>query len=175
MKNQIFDHCPQWVPEKVCLACDVCCRFTDVDSFWRPKVAKGEPIEEYFTKEGSAVKELFFSPCGRLKAVKDEDTCPCVFFQRESNECKVYMQRPLECRIYPFLLLKKSKGVAVGVHLACPYVTEKYGTEEFDESVKEVQRFLHAPEMHFFITENTCLAGEYLGYEDQIQELFILE
>ncbi len=37
-----------------------------------------------------------------LKEKKIEDSYECVFYDRESNGCKIYMARPNQCKTFPF-------------------------------------------------------------------------
>ena len=37
-----------------------------------------------------------------LKENKIEDSYECVFYDRESNGCKIYMARPSQCKTFPF-------------------------------------------------------------------------
>jgi len=37
-----------------------------------------------------------------LKENKIEDSYECVFYDRESNGCKIYMARPQQCKTFPF-------------------------------------------------------------------------
>ncbi|QOP45325.1 YkgJ family cysteine cluster protein [Sulfurimonas paralvinellae] len=37
-----------------------------------------------------------------LKEKKIDDSYECVFYDRESNGCKIYMARPNQCKTFPF-------------------------------------------------------------------------
>ena len=37
-----------------------------------------------------------------IKEYKFNDSYECVFYDRESNGCKIYMARPLQCKTFPF-------------------------------------------------------------------------
>jgi Fe-S-cluster containining protein len=37
-----------------------------------------------------------------LKEIKVDDSYECVFYDRESNGCKIYMARPTQCKTFPF-------------------------------------------------------------------------
>lgn len=42
---------------------------------------------------------------GVLKLIKKKpDTGTCVFLDDKTNKCTIYNKRPLECRLYPFVL-----------------------------------------------------------------------
>jgi hypothetical protein len=96
---------PQLVPSRVCLACDVCCRFPDADSFLRP----------YFTADEirSAValgldRASFPDPAGGQVALVPNPSgegylCPA--FDPATFHCRIYEARPLDCRIYPLALM----------------------------------------------------------------------
>ncbi len=54
--------------------------------------------EEEFRKEYLFQKGYKFS----IKEQKYNDSYECVFYDRESNGCKIYMARPNQCKTFPF-------------------------------------------------------------------------
>ena len=156
---------PQFVSQEVCLSCDGCCRFAEKNSSWRPKVAR-EKIDECYRQE--------LDEDGYIKATERRGRIQCVFFQPEDHTCHVYERRPFECRLYPFLLMRKGDDVAVGVHLSCPYIQEKWQETEFRHYVEELQRYFQKQEVLEFIRRNQELLGNYSGCEQEVERLFEL-
>lgn len=37
-----------------------------------------------------------------IKEIKYNDSFECIFYDRESNGCKIYQARPTQCRTFPF-------------------------------------------------------------------------
>jgi Fe-S-cluster containining protein len=169
----IVSDIPQWVPQKVCLTCDGCCRFKDEQSPWRPKVAKSE-----YASPGIVEKIFSAQHVGQdhfLKAVQETNVCRCTFFDLPSKTCSIYPQRPFECRLYPFLLTRSEKGdgAAIYVHLACPHIQETHLTPGFREFVQQLKDYFHQKNVKAFIQANkNVLVSDYSAYADEIAFLF---
>ena len=124
---------PQYVPQEVCLACQGCCRFTRKDSEWQPQVTAVDRDRP----GGLKASDVDFK--GRVKTESCGKKFKCRFINEKNNHCGIYPARPLDCRLYPFLVVA---GKEVCVHLACPFVQETYDTQGFEEYVAELKKFL---------------------------------
>ena len=153
------------MPQEVCLSCDGCCRFAGQNSSWRPKVAR-EEIGDCYRQE--------LDEDGYIKAIDRRGQIQCVFFQAGDHTCHIYERRPFECRLYPFLLIKKGDDPAIGVHLSCPYVQEKWHDAEFQRYVEELQKYFQKQEVLEFIRRNPLLIGNYSKHGQEIEHLFKL-
>lgn len=115
---------PQLVTSDDCFACDVCCRFPEQDS----------PLAPYFTPDEiktavarGVAPERFSDPGGcRIELVR-HPTGPgylCPAFDPASNGCRIYADRPLDCRLYPFVVMHAPDGRAtiLGADRKCPVV-----------------------------------------------------
>jgi Fe-S-cluster containining protein len=143
----------QIVPQVVCLSCDVCCRFPDKQSAWRPVFAKEE-------KE-RIDKNLSLDANNKINLVpyKDFYICPC--FTTESNRCKVYDARPFDCQLYPFLLIRKNNKIFLGIDKKCPYTKVIFGEETKKSYIDYLARELTLPGNIEWLRENPCLFGAY--------------
>jgi uncharacterized protein len=118
---------PQLVPSSACLRCDVCCRFPDADS----------PLRPYFTSEeiSQAVDRGL-----EVKAFPDRHGCQvtvvpdaqgegfaCPAFESQSNTCRIYEQRPLDCQLYPLAMMWNAAQdqVVLGWDAKCPFMQEQ--------------------------------------------------
>ncbi|MEK9138393.1 MAG: YkgJ family cysteine cluster protein, partial [Bacteroidota bacterium] len=128
----------QIVPSKVCLACDVCCRFLEPDSFLAPIFTDSEMK----TAIAHDIDANLFRPMadgrsGRitLKPHREMYICPC--FNPETSECNIYPIRPLDCHIYPFALMYDPTGtqVVLGVDMFCPFGEAQIRTEAFQRYI----------------------------------------
>ncbi len=120
---------PQIVPQEWCLKCRICCRFPDSDTekvqapTWSPSEAKwayaagGEP--SWFKKTDSSPTLL-----PKLHSCGEGYRCPA--FKPELNTCSIYESRPLDCRLYPFVLTRDPSGtkVVLAMDTKCPYLEE---------------------------------------------------
>ena len=165
----------QFVPQEVCLKCDGCCRFKDEESLWRPKIA-GEEIK-LAVKNGLA-EEVFSKKTvgddGHLRTVSCAGNHFCTFFHPGDNTCGIYRNRPFECRLYPFILTKRNQRVVICVHLLCPFIQEKRHDPAFKVYVDYLKFFFNESDVIDFLRRNPSLAGDYAGYEEELEYLFAL-
>lgn len=137
---------PQCVPSRVCVSCDVCCRFPEPDSFLRPyftadeireAVAHGVDRGRFPDPAGSQV-DLVPNPSG------EGYLCPA--FDPATSHCRIYANRPLDCQIYPLALMwsreaggeelgERGEGmeVVLGWDTKCPFLREGEGRGAGDE------------------------------------------
>lgn len=125
-----------FVPQEVCLGCRGCCRYSRSQTSWLPfflaeeiagLVARKIVPADFFPKGAGALRGA------RIHCVKGEGEaayfCPCL--DPAKNICRIYHNRPLDCRLYPFLLAARESGVYLCADGMCPYVAETHGTELF--------------------------------------------
>jgi Fe-S-cluster containining protein len=139
-----------------CLRCEVCCRFPSAASPLAPyfshaemerAVAAGMPGDAFplgrygpgfsarlvdlaQTAEGAENAEeriirRSVSAISAPSAVKFGVRCPA--FRPATNDCAAYAARPLDCRLYPFMLLYDADGkeVFLGLDTYCPASAER--------------------------------------------------
>ncbi len=111
--------------------CRACCRFSDEN--WLPNLLEQEK------------KQLGVDRVRTIPAEEGQDAC-CEFLDRESQHCRIYSDRPFECRLYPFLLVRSGQTLALAVHLACPYLRRELGNKEFWQYVAYLRQELKVPE-----------------------------
>jgi Fe-S-cluster containining protein len=57
-------------------------------------------------------------------------------FLNEQNRCSIYADRPLECRLYPYILNYKNEEISLILHNGCPQ-KEKSQLPEIPERIKQ--------------------------------------
>src|SRR3989338_3332366 len=118
----MFEDLKQFVAEDVCLSCDGCCRFKEPDSLLRPRLtqeemeqpAQGGLAEKIFSKEDVDFKN-------QIKTAACGGEHHCRFFSSSTNACAVYQNRPFECRLYPFVLVRSRDRIQLSAHHHCPF------------------------------------------------------
>ena len=150
----------QMVPSSLCFTCDVCCRFPEETSFLAP----------YFTKEEialvPALKKKFFDS---LEGAKTElirhpegEGCLCPHFDHKTQHCTIYEERPLDCRIYPFAILRDREGdVALGIDTKCPFIQEHAWDPQMKRDAAEVKAFLESDPIVSILEGHPGLIGRY--------------
>lgn len=99
----------------------------------------------------------------------------CRFYNTENGECGVYQDRPLECRIYPFVLTQQEGKPAVSVHLECPYVQQTKGSAKYQEYVEFLQQYLADDERLAVLQSHPHLFGAYESSQDELETVFNLD
>lgn len=179
----MFQNFPDYVPEQTCLSCQGCCRFDAVNSLWRPKISEEEIEDIHQTVDvgrkiytsGTVDQEHSLKTSDIPKSHQSTAYCKCAFFDIEKNKCKVYKQRPFDCRLYPFLLIKKSGAYFVGVHLNCPFIEKTRRQQMFKDHAEKLKGFFAQPDVLEYFKRHKFLAGEFAEYQHEIDCLFKLE
>ncbi len=115
---------PQPVPSATCLACEVCCRFPEKDSFLRPYFT----AEEIHAAVSAGVSPTSFSDSqgGQVSVVPNPEgegfICPA--FDPGTHHCRIYAVRPLDCQLYPFAIMwdQERQMVLFGWDSLCPFL-----------------------------------------------------
>ena len=104
MKTQLH----QIIPNEVCFACDVCCRFLDADSPLAPIFTEAErervilhnADRVQFRPQADRKSAQIVLEASRLENALTGYICP--FFDEDTSHCTIYPIRPLDCQLYPF-------------------------------------------------------------------------
>jgi len=124
---------------KVCLACDGCCRFKDESSLWAPYGIKTQKYHDYFI---------------------------CEMFDPVLNKCRDYINRPFDCRAYPFLLHKNRYKFFLALHTECCFVKKIYGTEELTRLIEYMVSFIEKKEVKDFLKDKSDI---FISYPEGIR------
>lgn len=158
----------QLIPSKTCLSCEFCCRFPKPNTVWQPRLTAGEISA--FDKLGFKNKILK----GAVKSKAQGKFFACSFLRSSKNACGIYRQRPLECRLYPFVLMVGKDGVLLAAHLACPFVLENIKTAEFKRHAAYLKKYFSRESSRKFIKANPAIAQNYHGYAKELVSLFTI-
>lgn len=124
----------QFIPSDFCLGCRGCCRFARNPSIW--------------------------APSGR-QLVKNNGEYICVNLQKD-NYCQAYSRHPLDCQLYPFLLVRKGNSLRLGLHKACSFIAnhnpQPGALKEYTEYLKER---LRTDEFIAALQNNPEMAADY--------------
>lgn len=154
----------QIVPNQVCFACDVCCRFPEETSFLAPVFTEMEIVRAV---EVGVEKTLFQqNKDGKSAQIKLAPylhmyICPC--FAPSTGRCKIYPFRPLDCQIYPFALMydETYTKVVLGVDTKCPFIHQIIDTEAFADYTDYLADFIESDNIVETIKDNWSLIGRY--------------
>ncbi len=164
MNHMPFKKLKQIVPEKLCSKCEVCCRFVEKKSVFAPRLLEADLKILFEAGLSPDITEGFRF---RLKEEGSLYFCPC--FKKEDNICKFYNQRPLECRLYPFLVARKDNKIFLAVDSKCPWVSEKI-IEKNADYILSLKKFLQSPDLMQMMLENKSFLGDY-SHDPTVQYL----
>ncbi|MBU4334769.1 MAG: vacuolar protein sorting-associated protein 54, partial [Candidatus Omnitrophica bacterium] len=71
------------------------------------------------------------------------------------------------------LLVRKGDNILLSVHLACPYVQDHRGDEEFDRYVGYLKEFFLGGEAKELLGDYTKIANDYSEHEKEVEDLYI--
>ena len=160
----------QFIPQEICLGCDICCRFTSCDTIWAP-IFTEEEIK--LLVDSNTLPPLLFTETKskhthriNLKPYKDYFICPC--FNPQDNKCKIYHDRPFECRLYPFLLVKEKDKFCLAYDKKCAYMK--------DDTNKDREGYVECLRSEFKKKENQAFLRQHqeLFFEYPLDDIVIV-
>ena len=153
---------PQIVPSRVCLTCDVCCRFPERDSFLRPYFTAEEITRAI---ERGADPAWFPDPTGSQVTVVpnpqgDGHLCPA--FDPATSQCRIYDARPLDCQLYPLAVMWNAEHdqAVLGWDTQCPFLRDQV-PEEIRTFTDRMASRLEQEEMIAVFARHPRLIGRF--------------
>jgi len=135
----------QFVPSDYCLKCVGCCRFLENPTIWAPQ---------------------------GFRLVKNNNGYRCEHLREENNRCAIYPQRPLDCRLYPFLLVKKGSSLQLGLHKSCCFVEEKQpAPADIQTYAQYLKNRLNSASFISALRKNPEIAADYQENVELIADL----
>jgi Fe-S-cluster containining protein len=139
---------PSFVPSEVCLRCQGCCRFSEARSSWSPNLTKEE-------------RQAFPGTGYKLALEARGDGFICSQFDPGSSECRRYAERPLECRLYPFVVHRKAGLAYLAVDRNCPFVEESYSSPFFSGILDAYRALCGSEEFRSLVRDNPQIVQDY--------------
>ncbi len=167
----MIEQLKQFVPSRVCLQCDGCCRFKSADSPWRPKLGP----EESTGLAHKITHKDWLDDDGHIRTLRHCGENLCRFFNPGDHTCQIYDNRPFECALYPFVLSRSSEGVDVYVHLSCPYVQDTEGSAVLEGYIGYLKGYFQIPAVLDFLKRNAALIHDYSPFFSEMQHLFTIK
>ena len=135
----------QFIPSEFCLRCFGCCRFSQNPSIWAP---------------------------AGFKLVEDNDGYACEKLDIKNNTCRIYEKRPLDCRLYPFLLVKNDNSFQLGLHKSCYFIEEKQpAPADIKTYAQYLKNRLNSASFISAIRKNPEIAADYQENVELIADL----
>ncbi len=150
----------QIIPEGFCLSCRGCCRFSSADSAWQPSLCD----EEISRMVARRIPPAAVTGAKKARVVPDltqTNAYVCTFLNTGDNRCAIYKDRPLECRLYPFLLCRRGGSVVLACHMQCPFMKGHFEEAAVKEHIRLLARVLAREEYRAILKNNPHLIQEY--------------
>jgi Fe-S-cluster containining protein len=139
----------QFIPAGGCQGCRGCCRFGQLGGPWSP---------HFLDIEEEAAGRVRLVPSG--KAGENAFVCSCL--DRKTGLCGIYGQRPLECRLYPFLLHRQKDVIFLAVDDRCPAVSARQDSPDFAAYVARLESLFSSAEWQEVLVRNRERIPSYL-------------
>lgn len=143
---------------KSCLTCKVCCRFPE----------KYSPLIPYFLdKENGSYYGR------RIDVIKSGDGYICPYFAPDKNICSIYSKRPLDCKLYPFMVTYDDtyKKVILVLDNNCPNAKEFESLDSIEISLPNIG-FINDPQPNtVFVKELPKLTEFVFGKSGRFRKL----
>ena len=160
----------QFIPEKECLSCYGCCRYSQKHTVWAPLFLFDEIVE--LTAKNIVPCCLFthvdahYGEAARIDLIEQSTghsltgfICPC--FDPGSNKCKIYAHRPFDCSLYPFLLARSGDQAYLAVDENCPYIKKISSTQGMLDYVQYLVEFFSSGDIIKAVKDDPRIAQEY--------------
>lgn len=170
------------------MACDVCCRFHEEKSSWRPRVTEAEITASSRRQDRCFSSQVFNDGGPMIRTIPWKEQHVCYFFTPPGGNpaspggptprqgtCGIYPHRPFECQTYPFIVIRRPEQVEVYVHLACPYIQQHLHTPEYAAYVDYLKTYFREKAVQRFLPGYLKLFPDYPGCGDELQFLFTIE
>jgi Fe-S-cluster containining protein len=148
----------QIIPQEACLKCQGCCRFAAKDSVWNVRLLREE-------NDDLCGKDLTIE----LLANIGQGNFICKFLNTVDNKCFVYAKRPFECRLYPFLINRRSDKIYLSLDLQCPYAKNNIKRQAFGSYCQYLAGLFCTPKYKSVLKNNLHIIQEYDGSENIIE------
>lgn len=147
----------------ICQQCRGCCKFEKNEKYFSPVFTKKEietaKIDRKLSKKKS--DNVF-----QIKLIESKfgDYLVCPLLNEESHLCKIYPNRPMDCKLWPIIFMfdKNKKDVLVSCFdKSLCKVIENMSDKEFEEYIKNVFKFIKSNNIIDQLKKHKELIWEY--------------
>ena len=137
---------PQLISSEICLDCPVCCRFPEkqatLSPFFFPEERKS--VDSLHTQTKGSFREAALGAASKAQLVTCGHGWACSFFNPEDHTCQVYEARPLDCSMYPAVIMHSEdhQKVLVGADMKCPALRRPDVAAKLKDYLDSIQRYL---------------------------------
>ncbi|MEO0281743.1 MAG: YkgJ family cysteine cluster protein [candidate division WOR-3 bacterium] len=147
----------------ICQSCRGCCKFKKDEEYFSPVFTKNEI-------QNAKIKKKMFKKKSdnvfQIKLVKSKigDYLICPFLDEKTHLCKIYINRPMDCKLWPIIFMfdKKKKDVLIACFdKSFCKILEKMDEDEFEKYKNNVLEFIKSNKILDQLKEHKELIWDY--------------
>jgi Fe-S-cluster containining protein len=164
---------PQLIPSEICLECPVCCRFPEKQASLSPFFFPEERNQAQSIKSKGSFRESALSAASKAELVACGHGFACSFFNPEDHTCQTYEARPLDCSMYPAVVMesKDHQKVLLGADTKCPALSRPSVTAKLQKYLDSIQRYLESTTLSSLIRKYPQFISEFQEEVVEVREL----
>jgi|SRR5581483_1529346 len=164
---------PQLVPSEICLECPVCCRFPDKQALLSPFFFPEERSQVDLIQTRGTFREAAKGRSSKAELVACGHGFACSFFNPEDHTCQVYEARPLDCSMYPAVIMHSAdhQKVLVGADTKCPALKRPLVAARLKNYLNWIQRYLESTTLSSLIRKYPHFISEFQEEVVETREL----
>ena len=164
---------PQLIASEICLECPVCCRFPEKQASLSPFFFPEErTLAESIQSKGS-YREAAMGQASKAQLVTCGHGYACSFFNPEDHTCQIYEARPLDCSMYPAVIMHSAdhQKVLIGADTKCPALRRSDVAAKLSNYLDVIQRYLESTTLSSSIKKFPQFISEFQEEVVEVREL----
>jgi uncharacterized protein len=164
---------PQLIPSEVCLECPVCCRFPEKQAALSPFFFPEERNQAEALHQKGFYREAARGQASKAGLVACGHGFACSFFNPEDHTCQVYEARPLDCSMYPAVIMHSAdrQKVFLGADTKCPALSRPTVAAKLQQYLDWIQRYLESTTLSSLIRKYPHFIIEFQEEVVEVREL----
>ncbi len=133
-----------FISSEDCFRCKKCCRFYRGYESYAPLF--DEKLKSFFVISGIIGENSFKKVCKnawQLQLKRKAGKNSMCDFLGEENKCRIYNKRNLDCKLYPFSMMRKKGKVFLAVDRECPVIANKFKAQSFEKYADYIKNYLN--------------------------------
>jgi uncharacterized protein len=162
---------PQLIPSEICLDCPVCCRFPEKQAALSPFFFPAEREKAETLQTAGSFREP--GPASKAGLVECGHGFACSFFNPGDHTCRIYEARPLDCSMYPAVIMhsRDHRKVMVGADTKCPALGRPTVAAKLRSYLDSIQRYLESTTLSSLIRKYPHFISEFQEEVVEVREL----
>jgi Fe-S-cluster containining protein len=164
---------PQLIPSEICLDCPVCCRFPEKQASLSPFFFPEERKSADSIHSKGSFREAAMGAVSKAQLVTCGHGWACSFFNPEDHTCQIYEARPLDCSMYPAVIMHSDdrQKVLVGADMKCPALRRPDVAAKLKDYLDSIQRYLESTTLSSLIRQYPQFISEFQEEVVETREL----